>query len=86
MQYKISLNCHLIFYVFISVACGSSHTLVVLQSGEVYSCGNNDHGQLGHEKSRTKLRMLIKFHVLKILVLVCLFPTIVDITQIYIFT
>lgn len=45
----------MLLYYFL-VACGSLHTLVLLHNGEVYSCGNNDYGQLGHEKSRTKLR------------------------------
>ncbi|PNF22147.1 putative E3 ubiquitin-protein ligase HERC4 [Cryptotermes secundus] len=32
------------------VACGSYHTVIVTRNGEVYTCGSNDHGQLGHEK------------------------------------
>lgn len=54
-----------------TIACGSSHTLVVLQSGEVYSCGNNDHGQLGHEKSRTKLQLIDALQTYKILAAAC---------------
>ncbi|KAL1117573.1 hypothetical protein AAG570_003888 [Ranatra chinensis] len=38
-----------------AISCGKNHTLVVTLSGEVYSCGNNDHNQLGHNKPRTKL-------------------------------
>ena len=30
-----------------SIACGSSHTLFLLNDRTVYSCGNNDYGQLG---------------------------------------
>ena len=30
-----------------SVSCGESHTLVVDIIGKLYSCGNNDYGQLG---------------------------------------
>ncbi|KAH3862509.1 probable E3 ubiquitin-protein ligase HERC4 [Dreissena polymorpha] len=34
------------------ISCGEKHTLFVLQNGSLYSCGNNDYGQLGHS-SRT---------------------------------
>ena len=30
-----------------AVACGAAHTLVLCKSGVVYSCGSNEHGQLG---------------------------------------
>jgi E3 ubiquitin-protein ligase HERC4 len=36
------------------VACGMNHTLFLLDDGTVYSCGNNDCEQLGHEGPRTK--------------------------------
>ncbi|CAH1793710.1 unnamed protein product, partial [Owenia fusiformis] len=36
------------------IGCGTSHTLVVLKGGTVYSFGNNDNGQLGHDKSCKK--------------------------------
>lgn len=39
----------------VHVACGRRHTIVVTESGELYSCGNNDYGQLGREKDTTKL-------------------------------
>ena len=29
------------------VATGQSHTLILAKEGQVYSCGSNDHGQLG---------------------------------------
>lgn len=31
----------------ISVACGYAHTLFLMESGVVYSCGNGSYGQLG---------------------------------------
>ena len=37
-----------------SVACGRNHTLFALTDGTVYSCGNNDCGQLGRDNQRTK--------------------------------
>ncbi|XP_006630787.1 probable E3 ubiquitin-protein ligase HERC4 isoform X1 [Lepisosteus oculatus] len=36
------------------VGCGRRHTVFVLDDGAVYTCGCNDLGQLGHEKSRKK--------------------------------
>ncbi|KAE8590850.1 hypothetical protein XENTR_v10018230 [Xenopus tropicalis] len=36
------------------VGCGSRHTVFVLDDGTVYTCGCNDLGQLGHDKSRRK--------------------------------
>lgn len=37
-----------------NLSCGVAHTLFVMKDGVVYSCGNNDYGQLGHEKTRRK--------------------------------
>lgn len=37
------------------VACGKYHTVLVTKGGAVFSCGNNDYGQLGHNKTRTRL-------------------------------
>lgn len=54
-----------------SIACGAYHSLVILQSGEVYSCGNNDYGQLGHEKSRTKLQMIEALGSYRIIAVAC---------------
>lgn len=36
------------------VSCGVNHTLFLLNDGSVYSCGNNDHEQLGHGGPRKK--------------------------------
>uniref|UniRef100_A0A1B0CM06 RCC1-like domain-containing protein n=1 Tax=Lutzomyia longipalpis TaxID=7200 RepID=A0A1B0CM06_LUTLO len=35
-------------------ACGTSHTLLLTKQGKVFSCGNNDYGQLGHDLSRKR--------------------------------
>ncbi|XP_039402879.1 probable E3 ubiquitin-protein ligase HERC4 isoform X1 [Mauremys reevesii] len=36
------------------VGCGLRHTVFALDDGTVYTCGCNDLGQLGHEKSRKR--------------------------------
>lgn len=40
------------------IACGENYTVVITQIGEIYSCGNNDYGQLGHEKGRKRLQLI----------------------------
>lgn len=49
-----------------AVGCGDNHTVLVLKDGEVYSCGSNDFGQLGHEKPRTRpgIPLIIIFSLL----------------------
>jgi hypothetical protein len=34
---------------FKAISCEACHSLVLTESGRVYSCGANDHGQLGHQ-------------------------------------
>lgn len=36
------------------IVCGAHHTMFLCSSGQVYSCGNNDYGQLGHDGPRRK--------------------------------
>lgn len=36
------------------VGCGHKHSAFLLDDGTVYTCGCNDLGQLGHDKSRKK--------------------------------
>ena len=43
---------------FSSAALGSQHTLLLTKNGRVWSCGNNDYGQLSQEVSRKRPRML----------------------------
>jgi E3 ubiquitin-protein ligase HERC4 len=38
----------------VNVCCGPRHTLFLMEGGTVYSCGNNDHSQLGHDKARRR--------------------------------
>lgn len=38
------------------IACGDNYTVAITREGQVYSCGNNDYGQLGHEKNRKRLQ------------------------------
>lgn len=33
----------------VQVACGKQHSVFLLENGLVYSCGLNDHKQLGHD-------------------------------------
>ncbi|XP_074114666.1 HECT and RLD domain containing E3 ubiquitin ligase 4 isoform X1 [Cotesia typhae] len=40
------------------IACGNNYTVVITQDGKIYSCGNNDCGQLGHDKPRKKLQLV----------------------------
>jgi RCC1 and BTB domain-containing protein len=37
-----------------STACGLHHSVFVTANGEVYSCGFNDNGQLGHNDTRSR--------------------------------
>ena len=38
----------------VQTACGLHHSVFVTLSGEVYSCGFNDNGQLGHNDTKSK--------------------------------
>ncbi|XP_078046235.1 HECT and RLD domain containing E3 ubiquitin ligase 4 isoform X1 [Augochlora pura] len=42
----------------VQIACGENFTVVVTQDGRLYSCGNNDYGQLGHRKGTTRLQLI----------------------------
>lgn len=44
---------------FFTVACGENYTVIITQDGEIYSCGNNDYGQLGHEQGTKRFRKYI---------------------------
>ena len=37
-----------------AVACGQSHTMVLLEDGGVLSCGSNNVGQLGQDRATTR--------------------------------
>lgn len=36
------------------VGCGLKHTIILLDSGVMFSCGNNEHGQLGQDETSTR--------------------------------
>lgn len=38
------------------ISCGLMHTLMLTGSGQVFACGCNDYGQLGHDLSRKRPR------------------------------
>ncbi|XP_058798265.1 probable E3 ubiquitin-protein ligase HERC4 [Phymastichus coffea] len=40
------------------IACGANHTVLITEDGQVFSCGNNDCGQLGHDKPTKRLQMI----------------------------
>ncbi len=44
-----------IFFQPSSIAIGGRHSLVLTESGQVYSCGANEFGQLGREGGQTRL-------------------------------
>lgn len=41
------------------VACGGSHSIFLLEDGQVYTCGLNSKGQLGHAREGNKPGKLI---------------------------
>lgn len=55
----------IVWKIKITVACGENYTVAITKDGKVYSCGNNDYGQLGHEKARKRLRKYSKIFRIK---------------------
>ncbi|XP_028632619.1 probable E3 ubiquitin-protein ligase HERC4 isoform X4 [Grammomys surdaster] len=53
------------------VGCGLRHTVFVLDDGTVYTCGCNDLGQLGHEKSRKKPEQVVALDAQSIVAVSC---------------
>ncbi|XP_032805642.1 putative E3 ubiquitin-protein ligase HERC4 isoform X1 [Petromyzon marinus] len=54
-----------------AVACGRRHTLFLMEDATVYSCGCNDLGQLGHDKTRKKLEQVSSLDTQTILAVAC---------------
>merc|ERR1719391_891631 len=48
------------------ISIGGRHTLMLAESGELYSCGSNDFGQLGREGSQTRLQQITKLSEYKV--------------------
>ena len=59
---KNNLLCSLITSRIIAISCGSDHTMILTEQGELFACGHNNMGQLGvgHKNN------LDKFHKLKL--------------------
>ncbi|CAJ1067797.1 probable E3 ubiquitin-protein ligase HERC4 [Xyrichtys novacula] len=53
------------------VGCGHRHTAFLLEDGTVYTCGCNDLGQLGHDKSRKKPEQVVALDAQIIMALAC---------------
>uniref|UniRef100_A0A3P9MXW6 HECT and RLD domain containing E3 ubiquitin protein ligase 4 n=1 Tax=Poecilia reticulata TaxID=8081 RepID=A0A3P9MXW6_POERE len=53
------------------VGCGRRHTAFLLDDGTVYTCGCNDLGQLGHDKSRKKPEQVVALDAQIIMALSC---------------
>ncbi|KAK9541806.1 hypothetical protein VZT92_001826 [Zoarces viviparus] len=53
------------------LGCGHRHTAFLLEDGTVYTCGCNDLGQLGHEKSRKKPEQVVALDAQIILAVSC---------------
>eukprot|EP00210_Caulerpa_lentillifera_P005778 g5525.t1 len=43
-------NLELMSFLGIEICCGASHSLAISDTGELFSWGTNQHGQLGHER------------------------------------
>lgn len=53
------------------VGCGRRHTAFLLGDGTVYTCGCNDLGQLGHDKSRKKPEQVVALDAQNIVAVSC---------------
>uniref|UniRef100_A0A3P9AHY4 HECT domain-containing protein n=1 Tax=Esox lucius TaxID=8010 RepID=A0A3P9AHY4_ESOLU len=53
------------------IGCGRRHTTFLLGDGTVYTCGCNDLGQLGHEKSRKKPEQVVALDAQNIVAVSC---------------
>ncbi|XP_054285164.1 probable E3 ubiquitin-protein ligase HERC4 isoform X2 [Macrosteles quadrilineatus] len=53
------------------VACGKYHTVLVTNSGSVFSCGSNDFGQLGHDKQQKRLEKVDGLDAYKVHTVAC---------------
>ncbi len=47
----------------VSVACGANHTLAIAESGTLWSCGKNRHGQLGNTTMVDSSRLQMVMHL-----------------------
>ncbi|XP_063931720.1 probable E3 ubiquitin-protein ligase HERC4 isoform X2 [Zophobas morio] len=55
----------------IKAALGDNHTLFLTKDGKVYSCGNNDYGQLGHDQPRKRPQLVTGLEAHPIISVAC---------------
>ncbi|ESP04646.1 hypothetical protein LOTGIDRAFT_223779 [Lottia gigantea] len=51
----------------VDISCSDLHTLVAVENGQLYSCGNNDFGQLGHSGQFSRLEHVEKIKSQKVI-------------------
>ncbi len=44
------------------IDCGQFHTVFVMEDGTVFTCGTNDHGELGHDNENRRPGKKFLFH------------------------
>lgn len=55
----------------VECALGDNHTLFLTKEGKVYSCGNNDYGQLGHDQPRKRPQLVVSLEAYNITHISC---------------
>ncbi|KRY57599.1 putative E3 ubiquitin-protein ligase HERC4 [Trichinella britovi] len=53
------------------IACGRHHSVMLLDDGSVFSCGNNDFYQLGHDGIKRKPRLIESFVGIHVISVAC---------------
>ncbi|RDD40061.1 putative E3 ubiquitin-protein ligase HERC4 [Trichoplax sp. H2] len=48
------------------ISCGLNHTILLLQDGQIYSCGSNDYGQTGRQRNNKRFARIDAFESMRI--------------------